>query len=611
LKKKVYTQRCGRRILKQEIGRFPGVEAHNMLGIMSTLKAATMGNPKKLRPMIIWTFIEYLFRGAPYGILLFVIWELFTYLENPGATLDTNLILMLTFGLVGSTIILFAVSKKAYNECYSRTYEICADGRLSIAKHLRKLPMGFYNARDPGDIGSYLLNDYANVEFLLSHLVPQIFGAVAMPFILLIVLATQNWQLALMAGLVIPLSLPTLYIIKKLIGYFGIKHQKARRNATSRMLEYLQGIRLIKAFNLTGTKFQRLEKSFRTLKSLSIKLEASAGPALLLPSLVLHFGFMIIILFGLTFIFAGSMPIIVYVTFLIIGSRVFEPLLQVYIFLAEMNYYKMSVDRIEELRKTPIMTGSNPDIKPKSYDIEFNNVTFRYQDTDVLKNVSTKIPQKSLVAIVGPSGSGKTTMTRLIARFWDVSDGAIKLGGNDIKTYDPDDVLSSVSMVFQDVYLFNDTILNNIKIGKKEAKMDEIINTAKAARCHDFIKTLPEGYDTLVGEGGSTLAGGEKQRISIARAMLKDSPIILLDEATASLDPENELYIQQAIDGLLQDKTVVIIAHRLNTVVNADKIIVLDKGQIIEEGNHDDLLKNKGLYYRMWNEQRKTHSWKF
>jgi ATP-binding cassette subfamily B protein len=467
---------------------------------------------------------------SPYGILLFVIWELFTYLENPGATLDTNLILMLTLALVGSTILLFAVSKKAYNECYSRTYEICADGRLSIAKHLRKLPMGFYNARDPGDIGSYLLNDYANVEFLLSHLVPQIFGAVAMPFILLIVLATQNWQLALMAGLVIPLSLPTLYIIKKLIGYFGIKHQKARRNATSRMLEYLQGIRLIKAFNLTGTKFQRLEKSFRTLKSLSIKLEASAGPALLLPSLVLHFGFMIIILFGLTFIFAGSMPIIVYVTFLIIGSRVFEPLLQVYIFLAEMNYYKMSVDRIEELRKTPIMTGSNPDIKPKSYDIEFNNVTFRYQDTDVLKNVSTKIPQKSLVAIVGPSGSGKTTMTRLIARFWDVSDGSIKLGGNNIKTYDPDDVLATVSMVFQDVYLFNDTILNNIKIGKKDANMDEIIKTAKAARCHDFIQKLPEGYETIIGEGGSTLAGGEKQRISIARAMLKDSPIILLQQ---------------------------------------------------------------------------------
>lgn len=582
-----------------------------MFGIMPMLKAATMGDPKQLRPMIIWTFIEYLFRGAPYGILLVVAWELFKPLENPGVTINVQLILMLSLALVGSTILLFVISKKAYDECYYRTYEICSDGRISVAKHLRKLSMGFYNARDPGDIGSYLINDYANVEFLLSHLVPQIFGAVAMPFILLIFLATQNWQLALMSALVIPLSLPTILITKKVLTYFGKNHQKARRNATSRMLEYLQGIRLIKAFSLTGTKFERLEKSFRTLKSLSIKLEAGAGPTILFSAFILHIGFTMIILFGLTFMFAGSMPLIVYVTFLIIGSRVYEPLLQVYLFLAEINYYNMSVNRIEELRKTPIMTGSNPDIKPTSHDIEFDNVTFRYHDTDVLKNVSVKIPEKSLVAIVGPSGSGKTTMTRLIARFWDVTEGAIKLGGHDVKTYDPDDVLASVSMVFQDVYLFNDTILNNIKIGKKDATMEEIIKTAKAARCHDFIEKLPEGYETIVGEGGSTLAGGEKQRISIARAMLKDASIILLDEATASLDPENELYIQQAIDGLLQDKTVIIIAHRLNTVVNADKIIVLDKGSVVEEGAHKNLLKNEGLYCRMWNEQRKTHGWKF
>jgi len=583
----------------------------NMFGIMPMLKAATLGDSKKLRPMIIWSFIEYLFRGAPYGILLLGIWEIFNPLKNPGATINGHYLLMLSVALVGTLILLFFITKTAYDKSYTRTYEICTDGRISIAKHLRKLSMGYYNARDPGDIGSYLINDYANVEHLLSHLVPQIFGAVAMPFILLVFLATQNWQLALISALVIPISLPTVLITKKILVYFGKRHQKARRDATSRMLEYLQGIKLIKAFNLTGIKFERLESSFRTLKSLSIKLEAGAGPTIMFSAFILHIGFTLIILFGLTFMFAGSMPLIVYVTFLIIGSRVYEPLLQVYLFLAEINYYKMSVDRIEELRRTPILTGSTPDVKPKSYDIGFDNVTFRYHDTDVLKNISTKIPEKSFIAIVGPSGSGKTTMTRLIARFWDVTKGSIKLGGQDIKTYDPDDVLAAVSMVFQDVYLFNDTILNNIKIGKKNANMDEIIKAAKAARCHEFIEKLPEGYNTLVGEGGSTLAGGEKQRISIARAMLKDSPIILLDEATASLDPENELYIQKAIDGLLQDKTVVIIAHRLNTVVNADKIIVLEKGTIVEEGTHEKLLENNGIYYRMWDEQRKAHSWKF
>lgn len=582
-----------------------------MIGIMSLLRAATLGNPKRLRPMICWTFLEYMFRGAPYGILLFVVWELFKPLENPGTSINSQVLLMLSVALAGSLLILYLVSKKAYDTTYHRSYGICAEGRLSIAKHLRKLSMGFYNARDPGNIGSYLINDYANVEFVLSHLIPQMFGAMAMPLILLVFLATQNWQMALISALVIPISLPLTLLTKKVLMYFGKKHQKARVDATSRMLEYLQGIRLIKAFNLTGTKFERLEKSFKTLKSLSIKLEASGGPTILLSSFVLHIGIPLIIIFGLTFMFAGSMPLLVYVTFLVIGTRVYEPLTQVYIFLAEINYYQISVNRIEELRKTPILAGTNPEIKPTNYDIEFENVRFRYHDTDVLKNVSVKIPEKSLVAIVGPSGSGKTTMTRLIARFWDVTEGAIKLGGHDVKTYDPDDVLASVSMVFQDVYLFNDTILNNIKIGKKDATMEEIIKTAKAARCHDFIEKLPEGYETIVGEGGSTLAGGEKQRISIARAMLKDAPIILLDEATASLDPENELYIQQAIDGLLQDKTVIIIAHRLNTVVNADKIIVLDKGSVVEEGTHENLLKNEGLYYRMWNEQRKTHGWKF
>jgi ATP-binding cassette subfamily B protein len=229
----------------------------------------------------------------------------------------------------------------------------------------------------------------------------------------------------------------------------------------------------------------------------------------------------------------------------------------------------------------------------------------------VLKKVSVTIPEGSFVALVGPSGSGKTTMTRLIARFWDVSNGTVMLGEHDIRTYDPDDVLTAVSMVFQDVYLFEDTVINNIRVGKTDATLEDVITAAKKARCHDFIQKLPKGYETVIGEGGSTLSGGEKQRISIARAILKDAPIVLLDEATASLDPENELYIQEAIDDLVKHKTVVVIAHRLNTVVHADKIIVLEDGSVVEQGTHQTLLNNKNLYCRMWNEQRKTHGWKF
>jgi len=297
--------------------------------------------------------------------------------------------------------------------------------------------------------------------------------------------------------------------------------------------------------------------------------------------------------------------------FLIIGMRVYEPLIQVLIFTAELKYFGLSAQRIEDLRKTPILSGIDDSLEPEGFNIEFKDVSFRYHSTDVLKDINVAIPERSFTALVGPSGSGKTTMTRLIARFWDVDQGTIYIGGNDIKSYDPDKVLALIAIVFQDVYLFNDSIINNIRVGKRNATMEEIIETAKKARCHEFINALPDKYETIVGEGGSTLSGGEKQRISIARAMLKDAPIVLLDEATAFLDPENELYIQEAIDDLVKDKTVIVIAHRLNSIKVADNIIVLDKGTIIEEGTHETLMKHDGLYNRMWAEQQLTRGWKF
>lgn len=581
------------------------------MNILSIMRAAALGNIQRLRPMILWTIFEYLLRGAPYGILLGVVWELFKPLQHPGSPLNVRALLGLSAALAISLALLFLVSKKAYLKMYYETYDLCADGRLEIGDHLRKLSMGFFNARDPGMIGSYLIDDYANVEFMLSHLVPQIAGAAAMPVLLLIFLAFQNWRLALVSALVIPAAIPFSFLTRAFINHFGKKHQKARIDASSRMLEYVQGMRLIKAFNLTGAKFERLEKTFRTFKSLSIKLEAGGGPTILLSGFVLHAGLALIILFGLTFLFAGTITLPVYIMFLILGTRVYEPLMQALTFLGEFNYYQLGVKRLENLRETPILTGTAPEIKPKRFDIEFENVRFRYHETDVLKNISLTIPERSLVAFVGPSGSGKTTLTRLIARFWDVTDGTIRIDGRDIRMYNPDDVLASISMVFQDVYLFKDTVINNIRVGKKDATMEEISAAAKKARCHEFIEQLPNGYETVVGEGGSTLSGGEKQRISIARAILKDAPIVLLDEATASLDPENELYIQEAINDLVKHKTVVVIAHRLNTVVHADKIFVLENGAIAEQGMHEDLMRADGLYRRLWDEQQKVRHWKF
>ena len=579
--------------------------------IKDIMNSATMGEKKRLRPMILWTFLEYFFRGAPYGILLLVIWEFFKPLQYPGTSLNVTSIIFLWFALFISVVLLFIISRKAYFATYYGSYELGAEGRVKMGEHLRKLPMGFYNRRDPGDIGAYLITDYANVEWLLSHILPQIFGAIAMPSILVICLFFINWQLALVTILVIPFALCFAWITGVFVKIVGKKHQKIKIQAHSRMIEYIQGIRLIKAFNLRGTKFDRLEKTFRNLKSKSIKLEAGSGPTLVFAVFILYGGFTAIILFGLTFLLSGTLSIPVYIMFLIIGMRVYEPLIQVLMFAAELKYFGLSVQRIEDLRKTPILSGIDDRLEPKGFNIEFKNVSFRYHSTDVLKDIDITIPERSFTALVGPSGSGKTTFTRLIARFWDVDQGKIYVGGNDIKSYDPEKVLALVAIVFQDVYLFNDSIINNIRVGKKNATMEEIVETAKKAHCHEFITALPDKYETIVGEGGSTLSGGEKQRISIARAMLKDAPIVLLDEATAFLDPENELFIQEAIDDLIKNKTVIVIAHRLNSIRRADNIIVLDKGTIVDEGTHEMLMKHDGLYNHMWAEQQLIRGWKF
>lgn len=575
---------------------------------VALLNSATMGKPSRLAPMVLWTMIEYLLRGVPYGILLVVIDVFFQALTDQ--TIDYKRAAIAWGGLFLSLVALFFVNRKSYFSSFKDSYEICALGRLSMAEHLRKLSMSFYDRRDPGDIGAYLVNDYANVENLISHIVPQLAGGLTMPLMLLVSLSFFSWKLALTAAVVIPLAWPLAFVSMRIIEYTGRRHQKVRVEVGSRIIEYIQGMRLIKAFNLGGTRFSRLDDSFRRLKRASIILEGGSGPTMVMASFVLNTGFAIVVLYGLMLLIEREISIPVYLMFVILSPRIYEPLLHSMMFLGELNYMKLGVERIEELRRTEPLPNGSIRSGLASFDIELKGVTFRYNDSNTLNGVNLKIPNGSFTALVGPSGSGKTTVTRLIARFRDVDEGQVLIGGKDVRSLDTDYLLSLISIVFQDVYLFRDTLFNNIRMGRPDATFEEVREAAREARCN-FIDELPDGYDTIVGEGGCTLSGGEKQRISIARAILKDAPIVLLDEATASLDPENEAFIQHAIDDLVQGKTIIVIAHRLPTVAAADNIVVLDSGRVVEQGRHETLFSQTGLYHRLWQEQQRIKDWRF
>jgi ATP-binding cassette subfamily B protein len=340
----------------------------------------------------------------------------------------------------------------------------------------------------------------------------------------------------------------------------------------------------------------------------SIHAEGGLGPFYLIAIALMRSGLTLMTITGVYLILGGSLSVSVFALFLFAGTRVFDPLTAAMMRWAEFKVYALAGERIMGILNEPVMTGERE--TPETCDIVFENVSFRYGKNPVLENVSVSLAPGSLTAIVGPSGSGKSTILRLIARFYDPQEGRVKFGGVDERSIDPEKLLTNISMVFQDVYLFQETIGNNIRYGRQDASQEEIEEAAKAACCHDFITALPKGYDTLVGEGGSTLSGGEKQRVSIARAILKNAPVILLDEATASLDPENEAEVQRAIGTLIRGRTVVMIAHRLKTVIHADRIIVLDKGRIVEQGKHSDLLARDGLYAKLWGLQQSSEGWR-
>lgn len=575
---------------------------------MNAIKNITIGHTERLYKPVGYTMLANLVNIVPFCLSIEAIRIIFSAFDGSGQPLDTTRLWWI-FGIMAVYMLVMALAERAsYRANFRGAYEMSASGRLSLAEHLRKLSLGFLSKRDPGDLSSMLVTDFMMAETGISHHLPQLMGAIVMPVLAFTSLVWIDWRMAVSMFAALPFAMLVLWASTKAQRSLSGRQIQAKINAGNRLEEYLQGIRVMKAYNLIGDRFVRLRDAFAELRRACIRQEALLGPFVLLSITLVRAGLTMMVLCGTYLLLGGQLSILVFVLFLVVGSRVFDPLTSALTNFTEFRYFSIAGGRILSLMNEPEMKGEQQ--SPAAGDIRFEHVSFAYQDKEVLHDITVTLPKNSLTALVGPSGSGKSTVMKLCARFYDPQKGCIFFNGVPMNEINPESLMSHISMVFQDVYLFQDTIRNNIRFGKTDATEEEIIAAAKKACCHDFIMRLPQGYDTMVGEGGCTLSGGEKQRISIARAILKDAPIILLDEATASLDPENEVEVQKAIDSLIKGRTVIAIAHRLKTIKDADQIIVLDNGRIKEEGTHDDLVRNEGLYAHLWNIQESISGWK-
>ena len=561
---------------------------------------------KNLRQAIIACTISNLTLMLPFIILLQVIVSLITPLTNHLAVNKSYLWLMVGLGVLSSLLFLFCYQRE-YKKTYASAFGQAANTRIEVAEKIRKLPLSFFNRKDLSELTTNIMGDCATIENMLSHVVPQLIGYSCSSVITCVLLAFYDWRMASAIFCTLPIAFLIVIIGKGFEKKLGEKQVQSKLAVSNEVQEYLDGIKIIKGFGISGEKFKTLDRALKNMMWAAIKFEGISGIFVTLSTMVLKVGLGVVVLVGVKLIVIGSLDPITFLAFIVIGSRIYSPLISVLTLLPELFYMLTSIERMKSLQTESTMEGRN-DVLFKDFSINIDHINFSYKQKSVINDLSCVIPSNKMTALVGPSGSGKSTLLQLIARFWDVDKGMITIDGNDIKTIDPETLMLSMSFVFQNVILFDDTILNNIRIGRHDASDEEVKLAAKKARCDELIARLPHGWDTLIGENGSKLSGGERQRISIARALLKNAPIVLLDEATASLDPENEVYIQQAISELVKDRTVIVIAHRLKTIITADQIIVLDKGSIVEQGSYQQLIDNNGLFTRLYSLQKQQFS---
>lgn len=489
-------------------------------------------------------------------------------------------------------------------------YFMCAEKRIHIGDRMKYMPMGYFNDHNLGNLTSVVTTTMGDIENNASMVLTNILGGYIHAAIITIVMLCIDWRIGLTILCGILLFTWCIGRLQKKSETVSPQRQQAQEALVSNVLEYVQGMLIVKSFNLGQNSNSKMRQAILDSKDKNLKLERTFVPYNMLQQIILYGTSILVIVEGLYFYLNGTMALSICLLMTVASFMLFSQLQSAGNTSSILRLLDVSIDKVNEIDNTPVMDEHGKPINPPNYNIVFDDVSFSYGEHRILDHVSLSIPEKTVTAIVGPSGAGKSTLCNLIARFWDVDDGKITIGGIDVRDYTLDSLLTNISEVFQKVYLFADTIENNIKFGNPAASHNEVVKAAQKACCHDFIMSLPDGYDTVIGEGGATLSGGEKQRISIARAILKDAPIIILDEATSSVDPENENLLMGAISELTKNKTVIMIAHRLKTVRNADQIFVLSGGHIVQTGKHEDLIRQPGIYADFIGIRKKAIGWK-
>ena len=567
--------------------------------------ALTDQGVKNTKKGAFWTVIVNLVVMGGMGILYLLMYGLMGTLTD-GAPLPGPALFL---GLVIAFVILsFVTHLQQYHATYGLVYNEVKSTRLSLAERLRKLPLGYFGKRDLADLTETLMGDVNRMEHVWSHVLGYLYGAYISTAIIAVCLLVYDWRLTIACLWGVPVAFGLLFGTRKISARASERTKQAAVRVSDGIQEALENVREIRATNQEARYLAGLNQKIDDHEKVTIQGELGTGIFVNAASVIMRLGVATTILAGASLILSGQIDFMLLFLFLLVITRVYAPFDQSLALIAELFVSQVSADRMNEIYDTPTAEGAEV-FQPKGHDIVFDHVGFAYDKKKVLDDVSFTAREGEVTALVGPSGSGKSTCARLAARLWDVTEGTIRVGGVDISTVHPEALLTDYSMVFQDVVLFDDTVMENIRLGKRGATDQEVRTAAEAANCGEFIRRLPQGYDTPIGENGAKLSGGERQRISIARALLKNAPIVLLDEATASLDVENETKVQGALSRLLAGKTVLVIAHRMRTVAGADHIVVLENGRVAEQGTPAELMEKGGLYRRMVELQSHSAQW--